>query len=127
MLPLRHRPLWAVLSALLVGVVVYGSLQPVPSLPVPGGFDKVEHLSTYFALALWFTGLYPRTAYWKVAAGLLALGLSMEVLQEVMKAGRSGEALDMLANTVGVAGGVLSAMALTGGWARRVDSWLSRD
>jgi VanZ family protein len=124
MLPLRHRHVWIVASAVLVAAVVYGSLQPNLAIPAPTNFDKVEHLSAYLALAVWFTGLYPRGGYWKVAVALLALGLSMEVLQGLMNIGRSAELLDMVANTAGVLAGVLLGVWFTGGWARRIESWL---
>jgi hypothetical protein len=125
MLPLRHRRLWVAMSAALVAAVVYGSLTPHLVLPVPGNFDKVEHFSAYSALALWFTGLFRRTGYWKVAVSLLGLGLSMEILQGLMHMGRSAEVLDMVANTVGVVAGLAVAVVLTGGWAGRVEAWLS--
>ena len=124
MLPLRHRRLWVAMSVALVAVVVYGSLTPSLVLPVPGNFDKVEHFSAYCALALWFTGLFQRARYWRVAVALLALGLSMEILQGVMHMGRSAEVLDMVANTVGVVAGLAMALVLTGGWAGRVEAWL---
>jgi VanZ family protein len=125
MIPLRHRRLWLAISVALVGVILYGSLTPNLPLPTPGGFDKVEHFTAYFVLAVWFTGLYPRARYWQVVAGLLALGLAVEIAQGVMQLGRSAEFFDMVANAAGVGVGLLLALALTGGWARRVESWLS--
>lgn len=113
------------MSALLVAVIVYASLAPDISLPVPGSYDKLEHFGTYCALAVWFTGLYPRARYWTVVAGLLALGLGLEIAQGVMQLGRSAEALDMIANAAGVGVGLLLAFALTGNWACRVEAWLN--
>ena len=124
MLPLRHRRFWIALSAVLVASVVYGSLKPHLDLPVPAGFDKVEHFSAYFALAVWFTGIHDRAGYARVAAGLLALGASMEVLQGLMHMGRTADFLDMAANTAGVVAGLALALCCTGGWARRVEAWL---
>ena len=125
MIPLRHRRLWIAISVALVGAIVYSSLTPDLVLPTPDGFDKVEHFTAYCGLAVWFTGLYPRARYWQVVSGLLALGLGVEVAQGVMQLGRSAEPLDMAANAAGVGVGLLLALALTGGWARRVESWLS--
>ncbi|NJD32702.1 MAG: hypothetical protein FIB04_12545 [Gammaproteobacteria bacterium] len=125
MLPLRHRNLWVALSAVLVAAVVYGSLTPNLDLPVPGGFDKIEHLSAYLGLSLWFTGLVTRSAYWKVALALLALGLLMEILQGLMQLGRAAEMLDMVANAVGIGAGLALALRYTGGWARKAESWLT--
>jgi VanZ family protein len=126
MLPLRHRRLWVAISAVLLAAVIFASLQPNFGPAVPHNFDKLEHLSAYVVLSLWFTGLVARERYWVVVCGLLALGLSIEVLQGVMNVGRSAEALDMLANTVGVLVGLTIALGLTGHWALRVESWLAR-
>jgi VanZ family protein len=124
MIPLRYQRLWVAMSVALVGAIVYSSLAPSLALPTPAGFDKIEHFTAYCGLALWFTGLYPRARYWQVVAGLLALGLAVEIAQGAMHLGRSAEALDMLANAVGVAAGLLLALVLTGGWAQRIESWL---
>jgi VanZ family protein len=124
MIPLRHRRLWVALSAVIIAVIVYASLVPAISLPLPGYSDKAEHFVAYCGLAVWFTGLYPRTRYWRVVAALLALGLGLEIAQGVMRLGRSAELLDMAANAAGVGTGLLLALALTGNWARRIEAWL---
>jgi len=121
---LRRRRLWIALSLVLLAAVVFASLQPNLGPPVPAGFDKVEHLTAYILLSLWFTGLVARGRYWAVAAGLLALGFLIEVLQWRMNLGRSAEMLDMLANTLGVGVGITLALQATGGWAPRLESWL---
>lgn len=126
MLPLTHKHLWLIASALLVALVVYGSLSPGAALPVPGGVDKVEHFAVYLFLAVWFTALYPRSSYWRVVAGLVGLGLALEVLQHLMQLGRSAEWPDMVANAAGVLLGYGLAVAVTGGWAMKVDAWLNR-
>jgi len=125
MIPLRYRHLWLAISVALVGVILYASLTPDLPLPTPGGFDKAEHFIAYFALAVWFTGLYPRARYWQVVTGLLALGLGVEIAQGAMRLGRSAELFDMVANAAGIGVGLLLALALTGGWAQRVELWLS--
>jgi len=126
MIALRYLRLWVAMSVVLVGVIVYASLAPGLAVPAPDGFDKVEHFTAYFGLALWFTGLYPRARYWRVVVGLLALGLAVEIAQGAMQLGRSAEVLDMAANAAGVGAGLLLALGLTGGWAQRVESWLNR-
>jgi VanZ family protein len=127
MLPLRHRGLWLAASAVLILTVIWGSLETGVDLPVPDGFDKVEHLGTYLVLALWFTGLYPRNRYGAVAAALLAMGLAMEIGQYVMAAGRIADPYDMAANTLGVGLGLAVALAASGGWTPKVEAWLSRN
>jgi len=123
-LELRHRRLWIAASLGLMAVVVWGSLQTSVGSPTPRGFDKVEHFATYLVLAMWFTGLVPRARWWRVVAGLLGLGLAMELGQYLMQAGRLADPADMLANTVGIAAGMLLASLGTGGWALKVDAWL---
>jgi VanZ family protein len=124
MIPLRHRPLWVAMSAVLVASVAYFSLASVSSPPLPANFDKLEHFTVYCGLAVWFTGLYPRSRYWKVVAGLVALGLGLEVAQGAMQLGRTADAFDMVANAAGVGVGLVLALMVTGNWARRVESWL---
>jgi hypothetical protein len=124
MLELRYRRLWIAASLGLVAFVAWGSLQTTIGGPTPPGFDKVEHFATYLVLALWFTGLVPRARWWRVVAGLLGLGLAMELGQYLMQAGRLADPADMLANTVGIAAGMLLASLGTGGWALKVDAWL---
>ena len=99
------------------------------SRPAEGGFalsgNKVEHVGSYFILALWFTGMFARDRYWAVDSALLLLGASMEIGQYLMHMGRTADPYDMAANTAGVALGTVIAMLGTGGWTQRVDAWLS--
>ncbi len=124
MIALRYRTAWVVASALLVLLVIWGSLQTSVKTPVAGGFDKFEHFGTYTVLALWFTGFARRNRYWAVVLALLALGLAMEIAQFAMHAGRTADPLDMAANAAGVAAGVLAATFATGGWIQKADAWL---
>lgn len=126
MLDLRLRSFWIAASVTLVLTVIWGSLQTAFGGPTVQGFDKVQHFSTYLFLAAWFTGLYQRRQWWKVIAGLLGLGLAMELGQYLMQAGRMGDPYDMAANTAGVAAGVVLALLLTGGWAQKIESWLQK-
>ena len=124
MLTLRYRTLWITASVVLVLVVVWGSLQSAFGGPEIHGFDKVEHFGTYMVLAVWFTGLYRRPRYWVIVGGLLALGLTMEIGQFLMQAGRMGDPYDMAANAAGIAVGLLLALRATGSWAQKVESWV---
>jgi VanZ family protein len=124
MIALRYRTAWVVASALLVLLVIWGSLQTTVQTVPQGGFDKVQHFGTYAMLAVWFTGFAQRSRYWLVAVALLALGLAMEIAQFTMQAGRVAEPLDMVANAAGVALGVLVAVLGTGGWVQKADAWL---
>ncbi len=124
MLNLRYRAFWIAASALLVLIVVWGSLQTAFGGPTIHGFDKAQHFSTYLFLAAWFTGLFQRSHWWRIVLGLLGLGLAMEIGQYVMQSGRMGDPFDMAANTAGVAAGVALALLLTGGWAQKIETWL---
>jgi VanZ family protein len=126
MLELRYRRFWITASVVLVTIVVWGSLQTAFDSGGTSGFDKVQHFGAYLLLAAWFTGLVGRQRYWLVVAGLLGLGLLMEIGQFSMHAGRMGDPYDMAANTAGVAAGLLLAVAVTGGWAQKVERWLLR-
>jgi VanZ family protein len=125
-LPLSHRWLWTSLSVVLILGVIVGSLWPggVQALPKIG--DKFQHVFSYFVLATWFVGLAPRRTYPWIAAGLLLLGLSMEILQYLLKADRVADARDMVANTIGIGIGIVLAYVGLGAWAQRVEQWLSR-
>jgi hypothetical protein len=126
MLPLAHAPAWIVASVLLVAAVVYASL--VPSAPVAdvGNLDKAAHALAYAALATWFGGLFPRARYGRVGLALCGLGLGLEILQQAMGWGRSGDPYDMAANVAGIAAGLLLGLWFTGGWALRFEAWLGR-
>jgi hypothetical protein len=126
MLNLRYRRFWITASAVLVLGVVWGSLQSAFGGPSLQGFDKIQHFGTYLFLAGWFTGLYRRPHWWRIVAGLLGLGLAMELGQYFMESGRMGDPYDMAANAGGVAAGIVVAWVVTGGWAQKVEAWLVR-
>lgn len=127
MLRLAHAPAWIAASLLLVALVVWGSLMPGSDVPGPPDLDKLEHVAAYAALAVWFTGLVPRSRYAAVAVTLVGLGLLMEILQQAMQLGRQADVLDVAANVCGTVAGVGLAAWRTGGWAPRVEAWLVRN
>jgi VanZ family protein len=80
--------------------------------------DKLGHFLAYGGLMFWFCQLYPkrRTRVY-YAAGFIALGVGMEFLQG-MTDYRTFEALDMVANTIGVFLGWTAALAVPIAWLR---------
>jgi VanZ family protein len=78
--------------------------------------DKVEHFTGYFLLTTWFCGCARRSKYWQVALWMLALGGGMEIGQGIMAIGREADWFDMLANSAGVAAGVIAALLGLGNW-----------
>jgi hypothetical protein len=128
MLPLAHSRTWVVASMVLIVAVLYLSLAPTETqVELPANFDKFEHALAYTFLAVWFAGLFGRKDYWRIGLALAALGLIIEILQHVMKLGRFGDPRDMVANVMGVSLGLLLAAWRAGGWALKVEAWLSRN
>jgi VanZ family protein len=88
--------------------------------------DKVEHAAGYMVLTIWFAGMYPRSRYPWIAIALFAMGVMVEFLQGWMSVGRNRDALDVLANTTGIAIGLSLALTLLDGWAQRVETFLTK-
>ena len=126
MLDLRHARAWLVAGWLLVTVVVVASLVPSYSLPPVGVSDKLEHSVAYAAMTLWFTGIYRRSRYWHIAAALFLLGVAIEFAQGAMNLGRQRDYHDVIANSGGIAVGMLVALVGIGGWARWAEGWTSK-
>lgn len=120
MIPLRYPWAWWALGSLLAAGIAVGSLVPGEYLQAISIRDKVLHALAYFALTLWFSGLYRRERYWLVAIAIFAFGLALDVAQ----AGTSSRSYD-LADVTANAGGILLALALAWlgfeGWCRRVE------
>lgn len=99
--PIRAFNLWRAISWLLIVVVVILSLMPQPiDIPVAEG-DKWGHATAYALLMLWFVQMYTRPVHWRLAIGMLALGILMECAQG-LTAYRHFDYYDMLANGSGV-------------------------
>jgi VanZ family protein len=82
-----------------------GNFAPMQALNRLNLSDKLEHFSAYFVLAV-IPALTERTPVRIVIAiGLIALGVTLEFLQ--IFTGRDFEVNDMIANTCGVALGML--------------------
>jgi VanZ family protein len=69
---------------------------------------------------VWFAGLYPRARHLLIAVTLIGLGIALDVAQGGT-ATRTFDVLDILADTVGVAVGLVLSMVLLGGWCQRVE------
>lgn len=129
MLPLRYVVRWRVAGVLLLLAVFVGTLVPAIwfradfNLRVLVDFDKVAHFTAFLILAVWFSGQYARRSWWKIAVGLVTFGIIIELCQR-MTTYRSAEWLDLFADVVGIAAGLLIARAGAGGWSLRVEQWL---
>jgi len=97
--PLKHPVLcYGAAYAVLLAVAVV-SLMPAPNL---GGSDKLFHFFSYAGLSFGFVLLVRSLGQLSIAAiGLIAYGVLLEILQG-LTGYRQMEALDMLANGLGV-------------------------
>jgi VanZ family protein len=100
--------LWWALGILLLGAALLICL--LPGRDMPGAFefnDKIAHGVGHAALAAYFTGLLPRSGWWKIFVFLLCFGACIEIAQHFMQVGREADVRDVLANSVGALLGLL--------------------
>lgn len=125
MLPLRYARRWQIAGILVLIAVLLAALSPtLPDLqPSNIGTDKWLHGLTFAGLTVWFSGQYAPRSYWRLTLGMLAFGGLIEVCQRMLSY-RSAEAMDLLADTIGIAAGLAIALAGAGGWSLRLENWL---
>ena len=111
---------------MLVALALLASLSPAQNLPNIGTSDKLEHLTAYALMTLWFAGIYPRSRYIVIGIGMFVLGAVIEGAQGSMGWGRQADVYDMFANTTGIVAGLIAAWLGLGGWAQRVENLLVR-
>lgn len=126
MLELRYSRYWQLAS--LAGLLLILAATVIPSqwLWSRGttlGSDKLLHAMTFAFLAVWFSGQYARASYWRIAAGLLAFGVLIEICQQATTY-RTAEGMDLLANLAGIAVGLALAAVGAGGWSVRFENWI---
>ncbi len=129
MLSLRYARRWQIAGIGLLAMVLAGALLPAdwfwsegPDSPFFVS-DKWVHGVTFAALALWFSGQYARRSYWRLIMGLVAFGLLIEMTQRMVSY-RTAEWMDLLADLLGLAVGMVVALAGAGGWCLRFEEWL---
>jgi VanZ family protein len=115
---------WAI-GYLLVVVAIAVCLAPRDDLPESvEHFDKLSHVLGHGALAAYFAGLVPRSAWWKIFLFLLALGIGIEFAQHFIHMGREGDPRDVVANSAGAVLGLLAGRLGVARWPELV-SWLA--
>ena len=122
MLRVRYPRFWLVIGWLGIAAAIIVCLVPGNELPNTGMSDKTEHFLCYASLMCYFSGLYPRSRYWVIAIGLLFMGIAIEFAQNAMHLGRVGDVGDAIANTIGVAIGLILSLAGVGRWTQWVES-----
>lgn len=109
---LKLRFLWLAIGYGLVLLVVYLSLTSAP-IEIADDFpyaDKFYHALAYFTLMSWFAQIYhDRFQRNMIALVFIFMGFTLEYLQS-FDPNRVAEFADMVANTLGVALGILLAM-----------------
>lgn len=131
MLPLRHARRWQIAGVAVLLLVLAGALAPaiwfMQEMRAPGfaHTDKWVHAITFMVLTVWFAGQYSSKSYWRIAAGLLVFGGIIEVCQRMLTPWRTAEAMDFVADAIGIAAGLLVARAGAGGWSLKVEQWIA--
>ena len=125
--PLAYRRLWLALGLAIVLAVIVSSLAPWGGMPgrFPG-VDKLEHVTAYLVLMVWFAGLQPRRAWRWLALALLAMGALLELAQGAMDMQRTADFRDVLANATGIGLGAVASAAGLASWPYRLETWLTR-
>lgn len=129
MLPLVHPRRWQLASLLLLLAVMAFALVPSYWPRHVGNIwdisDKILHCVTFAILAIWFSGQYERSSYWKLVTGLLIFGALIEACQYMVPY-RTAELGDMVADIVGILCGFLIASLGVGGWSMQIEQWLQK-
>ena len=76
------------------------------------GIDKVLHLSIFALLGFCFMATFPKIKFIYYIQIMLIYSILTEILQDEMGFGRSIEALDLVADTIGVIIGYFAFMQL---------------
>lgn len=121
MRPLSWRQAWLAGGGLLVALVVVLSLLPPGPEGMPSGTDKIGHFLAYGTLAVWFGGVFERRRFAWIAVALIVLGAAMEFAQGFV-GGREPDVMDALANTLGVALGLVACLVGVDQWCARVET-----
>ncbi|WP_372017564.1 VanZ family protein [Pseudoxanthomonas sp. 10H] len=109
--PFRRPWLWLGLWWLAVMVVVVLSLTPPPAVELPRHGDKVEHLLAYAVLAAAAVQVFRHgMPLWLAGAGLVGLGIGLEVAQGALTTTRMADPADAVANAAGVVLGLLTTL-----------------
>jgi VanZ family protein len=120
MLPLRFPWFWLAVGWALAAGVIGGSLMPSDLLVTISAFDKSLHAASYFILMIWFAGAYEARHHVLIALVLLVAGTGLDLVQN-LTATREFSIFDVLANSAGVAVGLVLAWLGLGGWCLRLE------
>lgn len=127
MIELRYAWRWQVAGILLLAMVLTAALLPETPLTDLAAMlirsDKAMHVIAFTVLAIWFSGQYEKRSYWRIAAGLIAFGVLIELIQGTLSY-RTSEWLDLAGDALGIALGLAIGALGAGGWSLQVEEWL---
>ena len=115
---LRLRGLWLCVGVAIAVFIATMSLLPSRHLPDVNVSDKIEHALAFLLLTFWFGSIVVRRDFLWLALALLVFGGLIELVQGWMGLGRRADLLDLCADAIGIAGGLLLALTPLGRWAR---------
>jgi VanZ family protein len=113
--------LWLGFAWILVLIVILSSLAPAGPDVRWMLNDKIAHAAAYAGMAFWFSGIYLKSRFGWILAGLLLLGLMLELVQGRLSY-RTFDLFDLAANAAGVALGLTTAALLSDSWC----AWVER-
>lgn len=113
---------WQWLFLLLICVISFLALTPVPPKDLDTGWDKANHFLAFGSLAFVGRLAWPRAHLLTLPLGLVAYGAAIELIQYFVP-GRSCEWADLFADSLGIALGWLIVTTLLkllnhAGWGR---------
>ena len=108
---LRYKKIWRSIAYIIILIIIVLSLIPHPERLAPfSASDKLLHAMAYAFTMLWFGFCFKRDKLLPIGAGLILLGVALEVAQ-----GQTGYRTmsfhDIIANCVGVLFGLLLAFS----------------
>lgn len=116
----ERRLLWRVLLAVLLVVITWLALIPAPPKMITTGWDKSNHALAFGSLAfcsVWAVWQQPRQWGW-LALALVGYGIGIEIAQSFLPP-RECDWHDVVADSVGIALGLLPAWPIATQAARR--------
>ncbi|WP_057300816.1 VanZ family protein [Pelomonas sp. Root1217] len=116
----QRRALWRALLAVMLIVITCLALSPAPPKTITTGWDKSNHALAFAALAfsgVWALWQRPRQWIW-LAMTLVGYGIAIEIAQSFLPP-READWHDVVADSVGIALGLLAAWPITASAARR--------
>ncbi len=116
-------PVWLTGGLAMLAVTLYWSLAASPVGLPESDCDKCGHVVVYFVLMSYFAGLVRERRLWLLAAGLMAYGVGIELLQQATGP-RLYEHLDIVANGAGLAIAWLAARLGLARWAAWIEARL---